>query len=292
MKVNLSDVMMAMDAVRGDAEVFFDRDTCTFVYPVPGRKPAGDAVVLPDRQELNDYGVMEAFIASLPDGEAKEWLGNAVRGRGAFRRFRGACERFHLLDDWYGFEEDARREQAMEWCERNGIAYEETEETEEQDFDWNDETQFMPEPDEPPRIIRNPVRIIDVTRKNAPQLISLITECRRRQNGGRADADDLLEETEQFLSEGGKMAAVSDQGLMTGYIRGREENGILVIDELFVRTEDRRNGLGTKLCRRMEEEGMPLQFRAAPVWADAVRFLSALGYAKQCYTVYMAESAG
>lgn len=287
MKVNLNDVMAAMDAVRMDTAVWFDRDAGCFVYPGPGEEPAGNTAALPDRQELNDYGVMEAFVSGLPDGEAKEWLGNAIRGRGAFRRFRGACERFRLLDEWYGFEEDARREQAMEWCERNGILYEETEGTEEEAFDWNDETQFMPQAEEAPRVIRSPVRVIGVTRKNAPQLLSLMTDFRRPDG-----AEDLLEETDRFLSRGGRMAALSDQGRMIGYIRGWEEDGVLIIDELYVRSENRRRGLGTQLCRRMAEERLPLQFRLAPMWADAVPFLQALGFGRCCYTAYMAESAG
>ena len=117
MKVNIDDVMLAFDAANNDmgTEVFYIRKENIFIYSfMDDYQKYADAadecedqddywVKVPDRYAQNEYGMMEDFIYSLENETAREWLSNAIRGRGAFRRFRGACERFHILDDWYDF---------------------------------------------------------------------------------------------------------------------------------------------------------------------------------------------
>ena len=43
---------------------------------------------------------------------------SAIRGRGAFRRFR------NLAEQWYDYKEKEQKQLAIEWCEENGFNYE------------------------------------------------------------------------------------------------------------------------------------------------------------------------
>ena len=68
---------------------------------------------------------MENFIYDeIPAGGVREQFESAIRGRGAFRRFRQLVERLDILDDWYKYKEKEQRKLAIEWCEENGFNYE------------------------------------------------------------------------------------------------------------------------------------------------------------------------
>src|SRR6266581_7538618 len=43
---------------------------------------------LPDRFEINEYQIMERFCLSVGDADVRGDLCDAIRGRGAFRRFK------------------------------------------------------------------------------------------------------------------------------------------------------------------------------------------------------------
>ena len=49
---------------------------------------------------------------------------SAIRGRGAFRRFRNLAERLGIIDKWYDYKEKEQKQLAIEWCEENGFNYE------------------------------------------------------------------------------------------------------------------------------------------------------------------------
>lgn len=78
---------------------------------------------LPEQRDLNGYGTMEDFIASLSPGAARDRLSRAIEGRGAFRRFKDEVRRLGIDDQWYEWEESAHKRSAIEWCEENGIEY-------------------------------------------------------------------------------------------------------------------------------------------------------------------------
>jgi len=52
----------------------------------------------------------------------------ALRGKGAFQRFKDALERVCLVDEWYEYRRKAYIKAAREWCERNDIPYLDSEE--------------------------------------------------------------------------------------------------------------------------------------------------------------------
>ena len=48
----------------------------------------------PTKYEIHEYGIMESFVEELPSGKARDELAGAIRGRGAFRRFKNGI-RWH-----------------------------------------------------------------------------------------------------------------------------------------------------------------------------------------------------
>ena len=63
------------------------------------------------------------YIAQLPPGKAQEELAYAIRGKGAFRRFKQSV-RFHGLEQrWYDYLAQAYRDLAIRWCAEEGLEY-------------------------------------------------------------------------------------------------------------------------------------------------------------------------
>lgn len=80
---------------------------------------------LPSKYDIHEYSIMERFIWELPTDDVQNELERAIRGRGAFRRFKDTLRRFNMEDKWYEYEAQAYRKIAIEWCENNGFEYEE-----------------------------------------------------------------------------------------------------------------------------------------------------------------------
>ncbi len=78
---------------------------------------------LPSQSDINEYSIMEHFIWSLPGGQIQDTLENAIRGRGAFRRFKDAINRYGIEQSWYDYQNEAYREAAVRWCEGHGFGY-------------------------------------------------------------------------------------------------------------------------------------------------------------------------
>jgi hypothetical protein len=80
-----------------------------------------DYLALPDRIEIDEYGMMERFAAAVADTAAREELLGAIRGRGAFGRFKDAAHRLGLIDEWYALRDRGYEEVARAWCDVHGI---------------------------------------------------------------------------------------------------------------------------------------------------------------------------
>lgn len=83
---------------------------------------AGRFVGLPTYYDFNPYTFMELYISDLTDGDLSDRLSRAIRGRGAFRRFKNELERCDRLEEWYAFETQCYKELVLEWCQENKIA--------------------------------------------------------------------------------------------------------------------------------------------------------------------------
>ena len=78
-------------------------------------------LALPDRFEIDEYRMMERFATGIEDAREHDVLLVALRGKGAFRRFKDAVHELGLADSWYAFRDHAYNELARSWCEANKI---------------------------------------------------------------------------------------------------------------------------------------------------------------------------
>ena len=69
---------------------------------------------------------MEQFCSSVEDTDIRDELCDAIRGRGAFRRFKDSIQVYGMAEDWYRYRDAALREIAIGWCEEHGIRYTKT----------------------------------------------------------------------------------------------------------------------------------------------------------------------
>ena len=80
-----------------------------------------DYLPLPDRVEIDEYRMMERFAAGVADATAQEQLLAALRGRGAFRRFKDTALQLGLADAWYADRDHGYEAVARDWCQAHGI---------------------------------------------------------------------------------------------------------------------------------------------------------------------------
>ena len=80
-----------------------------------------DYLGLPTKDDLDEYRLMEKFSLSVEDPNTLDILYGAIKGKGAFRRFKDALHRLNLTDEWYAYREAAVRQVAIDWCELNEI---------------------------------------------------------------------------------------------------------------------------------------------------------------------------
>ena len=84
-----------------------------------------DFIPLPGQYEIHEYRMMENFIYEQPAGRIQDILEQAIRGKGAFRRFKDCLYDVGLEEKWYKYREACYERIAREWCERYGITVEE-----------------------------------------------------------------------------------------------------------------------------------------------------------------------
>lgn len=82
-----------------------------------------DFVALPDQFEIHEYSIMERFCLSLSEERLQDELLRAIRGSGAFRRFKDAILRKEIQDDWYRFRSEAIKGIASDFLELEGIDF-------------------------------------------------------------------------------------------------------------------------------------------------------------------------
>ena len=81
---------------------------------------------LPTTFDIHEYSIMERFCLSVDDDDLRDDLCDAIRGRGAFRRFKDRMQLYGMAEEWYRYRDAALREIAVAWCEEHGIPYTET----------------------------------------------------------------------------------------------------------------------------------------------------------------------
>jgi hypothetical protein len=135
MKVKLNDVIEALSFVNDETQYFYSVKTEEVLMVWDGmvngetdpdliediEESFDEYIALPGKYEIDEYSMMEEFIDSLPEGRKQDELYDAIRGRGAFRRFKDEVNELGLEKKWYKYRDDAYEELAIEWCEENGI---------------------------------------------------------------------------------------------------------------------------------------------------------------------------
>lgn len=140
MKLKLNDVLEALegasddtgyvlDMQTGEIHVFFDDDFDDFDDPEEAQEEIEEGsdryLALPDSFDINEYEMMEHFLWTITDEEARHTLDVAMRGKGAFRRFSAKLNALGLEEDWYDYRSKQYERIARDWCEVNNIEIEE-----------------------------------------------------------------------------------------------------------------------------------------------------------------------
>lgn len=73
--------------------------------------------------EVDDYDIMEDFCLAVKNSQVQEQLLSAIRGKGAFRRFKDKIEFFDIEEEWYDYRYHRLKEIAINFCEKNEIDY-------------------------------------------------------------------------------------------------------------------------------------------------------------------------
>lgn len=139
MKIRLKQVIQAMEEACEVYTIFYDVKDEKAVYLQDAFITGERDVALeeqiennrdrylrfPDKYEIHEYSIMERYIDWLPSGKAKAELDSAIRGKGAFRRFKDTLRYHGLEQQWYDFKAEVFREIAIRWCEENNLTVEE-----------------------------------------------------------------------------------------------------------------------------------------------------------------------
>jgi Uncharacterised protein family (UPF0158) len=78
---------------------------------------------LPGKFEINSYEIMERFCQTYPNQRVSERLSDAIRAKGAYRRFKDLVFDLGIQDKWNRFEHFAYEQIAIEWLEDKGIPF-------------------------------------------------------------------------------------------------------------------------------------------------------------------------
>jgi len=79
-------------------------------------------LAIPQADSYEGYNDMEAFIFTVEDRQLQDRLWQAIRGRGAFRRFKDTLARYpRERDRWYEFKDKLMQERVLDWLASEGI---------------------------------------------------------------------------------------------------------------------------------------------------------------------------
>lgn len=80
-------------------------------------------VRVPAAEPAESYRLMEAFVGTVPNERLQDHLWEAIRGRGAFRRFKDVLAgHARERERWYTFRDARVREEVLAWLASLGIA--------------------------------------------------------------------------------------------------------------------------------------------------------------------------
>lgn len=273
MRVDLDEVIRAIYDADDEVEAYYYVPEERLVYRISGHfdgelfndedLDSDDLIALPDKYEIDQYGIMRDFAENYPEANTREWLVNSIKGKGAFRRFRAVLQRFYIADKWNEFEEEAYRAKAIAWCEEYGIEY----------GSENEEIRGM-------RIQKSKAddyRIVTVTDDNYRNITFMHADFLAFMNHEKADPDAAEEEL-QFYLDYAAMYAVSDKGRFIAYLICEEDDDLNVVEALYVKPEYRRKKVATKLFAQLAKDKDDIVFDVRPHCSEMFKFLQSIGY--------------
>lgn len=130
-KIDLKQVIFAVESASEAFQEYFDTqtgETVALADPfITGERDEALAELIenspgrflpfPSKYEIHEYRIMADFVDELRPSAAREELTGAIRGKGAFRRFKNGIRYHRLEQGWYDYLAQAQREIAIRWCE-------------------------------------------------------------------------------------------------------------------------------------------------------------------------------
>jgi hypothetical protein len=101
----------------------FDMDEDRVQMAMEILEDSDDYVELPSEFDIHEYDIMERFCLSVKNDKDRKVLLIAIKGSGAFRRFKDMVCELGMEEDWYRFKDEEYKVKAIEWCIENGIRY-------------------------------------------------------------------------------------------------------------------------------------------------------------------------
>ncbi len=87
-----------------------------------GEEESNRFVEIPQRDSSEAYEVMEDFVETATDSRLRDLLVAALRGKGAFRRFKEVLLGFPVeRERWFAFEGGRRRKTIEAWAHEEGL---------------------------------------------------------------------------------------------------------------------------------------------------------------------------
>ncbi|WP_342043879.1 UPF0158 family protein [Bacillus sp. OTU2372] len=80
-------------------------------------------IELPTKYDVNEYEIMENFCLTVSDQRQQESLTRAIKGKGAFRRFKDKIIDFGIENKWYSYRDECFKQIAIEWCRENEVDF-------------------------------------------------------------------------------------------------------------------------------------------------------------------------
>ena len=289
MRVNLADVIDAIDTINEDETYFYSIQDEEIVYVLEDDEDDEFFIPLPTKEEVNDYQNMVNFTETIEDDKKRDWFENAIHGKGAFRRFRATLERFGMETEWYDYLEACHRELAIDWCEQHGIVYDTSVRHEEVDDDWDEEDVVVER--KPIKQVQIPLRFVRIDEDNYMSALSLCDTYLQEldQYAGLSTSSDY-DRAQNYLEEALEekdIYVLSDHGRFIAMAICRMNGSVTTITDLCVVKDKRRSGVARQLVQEIQKaEVHPLQFEVPTNNSIMHAFLQAIGYAKVIHTTY------
>ncbi len=248
MQIKLEEVIEAIEKTDTDTQYYYSIPEERILIPDEEENDR-NLIPLPSHKQIDDYGTMRSFISELEESEAKGWLEEAIKGSGAFRRFRSTLERFGMSEQWLDYLDAAHENIAIDWCEYYGIEY-----LEDDPFPvYRNEEGIVKKKTEQ----KHNYRFITIDQDNLYSLAYLVVDFRKALAGlkkeeSHTDVDDAVEELKYYVRKGYPVYAISDNGRYIGYAVCRIEDDVVWLESIYVRKEYRRKGIGKMLFERAD----------------------------------------